>query len=101
MDVDAAPFWSLACDYREIGSLRKLLLRIAPVTMMVNGQGWRVPMEVLRSPVMGSGLPGSLAELAELFEGAAAPKSRVKKITFGGAGIGDYAPVCRAEILTP
>ena len=101
MDVDAAPFWSLACDYREIGSLRKLLLRIAPVTMMVNGQGWRVPMEVLRSPVMGSGLPGGLAELAELFDGAAAPKSRVKTIAFGGPGIGDYAPVCRAEILAP
>ncbi len=100
LDLSAADFWSLSCGYRPIGALRKFLLRVAPVTMTVNDRkAARVPMEVLNSPLV-STTPGSLTELAGMFEASSASKPRVNIIEFGGPGIVNYGPVCQVEILT-
>lgn len=106
LTTDRTPeFWSLSCGYRTVGWFRKVLLRVAPVTMFADGESaGRVPMEVLNSPMMWNPMPGSLAELGELFEASNLPRAAARPVSFGnvsfaGPGAVNYGPVCRVEIF--
>jgi hypothetical protein len=98
LTTDKTPeFWSLSCGYRTVGWLRKVLLRVAPVTMFVDGESaGRVPVEVLSSPMMWNPMPSSLAELGELFEASSVPR-KMASVSFDGPGVVNYGPVCQVQ----
>ncbi len=101
LELNMSDFWSLSCGYRPIGLLRKFLLRVPPVTITVGDRkAARVPMEVLSSPLRGRDMPGSLTELAEMFDASAAVRPPVKTVSFGGPGVVNYGPACQVEFLT-
>jgi len=95
---DSPRLWSMNCRLTAWGAVEKLFFRVPPVLMAVDGIPSRVIPEVLVSPVMGNFLPRNLAELAALLTPQAPHQPLVRRVTFGGTGIGAYAPVCRVEL---
>lgn len=103
---DTAAFWSLACHPTSAGSVRNFLFRVPVVTMTVekdNGsrEEYRSITEVLTAPVMGTWLPDTLAEFAEVFASRPVPRFRTRKLTFGGLGANFYQSNCEARLLQP
>ncbi len=103
---DTAAFWSLACSLTSAGSLRNFLFRVPVPTMTTerdNGsrEEYRSITEVLTAPVMGTWLPSTLAEFAEVFASKPAPRFRTRKLIFGGLGAYFYQPNCEARLLQP
>ena len=99
-------FWKMACGTSAAGTLRKLLFRIPEVAMEVEGptgddKSFRIVLEVLTSPVLGNYLPASLAEFASVLDPAANLTPTVRKLTFAGAGVSSYSPICQVEFLVP
>jgi len=104
--TETATFWSLSCHLTGAGSIRKLLFRAPVVNMTVDAEDsrskeYRSITEVLTTPVMGSWLPGSLAEFAAVMESDSAPRFRVLKLVFGGPGTPYYQSTCEASLLRP
>ncbi len=101
---EVAPFWSLSCHLTKAGSLRKLLFR-APVTTMVvatedgHREEYRSITEVLTTPVMGTWLPGTLPELAEVLQDSPPPSFRNRKLIFDGEGARFYESSCEARFF--
>jgi hypothetical protein len=95
-------FWSMQCDLSTAGRLRKMLFRVSEVTVEAAGSSqalgkYRVIMDVLQTPVMGSFLPTTLVEWAELLRGGT-PTYSVNALTFGGDGLGSYSSPCQVEL---
>lgn len=95
-------FWSMHCDLSTTGALAKLLYRVPEVTVESAGHSeargqFRVIMDVLQTPVMGSLLPTTLTELAELLSGGT-PTYSVSGLTFGGKGFDSYSFPCQIEL---
>jgi hypothetical protein len=95
-------FWSMQCELSRTGRLRKLLFRVPEVTVEPAGnsqaQGrYRVIMDLVRTPVMGSFLPTTLVELAELLRGGT-PTYSVSALTFAGDGLASYSSPCQVEL---
>lgn len=103
---DTASFWSLACHPTSAGSLRNFLFRVPVVTMTIerdNGsrKEYRSISEVLTAPLMGTWLPDTLGEFAEVFSSEPAPHFRTRKLTFDGPGANFYQSNCQARLLQP
>jgi hypothetical protein len=121
--VPAMDFWSLRCGASAVGAIENLVLRVPPVIMRVeNSTGAsysaRVIVPLLSTPILGSSLPRTLADLASLMSAGPitgpiakpigttidrtnAPAAPVRKITFGGSGVSAYSRTCALEFLTP
>jgi hypothetical protein len=103
---DTAAFWSFACGLTSAGSLRNFLFRVPAVTMTVerddgSRKEYRSITEVLTTPVMGTWLPDTLAEFAEVFASEPVPHFQTRKLTFGGLGANFYQSNCQARLLQP
>jgi hypothetical protein len=95
-------FWSMQCDLTRAGRLRKMLFRVPVVTVELEGNSqargiYRVIMDVVRTPVMGSFLPTTLVEFAELLRGGT-PTYSVSALTFAGNGLRFYSSPCQVEL---
>jgi hypothetical protein len=101
----AAVFWTMKCGYSARGSIQKLLTRVPPVNMSVHETGGevrearRILPGVLVSPVLGTYLPGNLAQFAAVFEPGTNPGYSVDRVEFGGDGTTSYASTCEVEFL--
>jgi len=97
-------FWTMNCPLNTKGKVRKLVYRLTEVHALESTcAGVRAPrrvlMTVLTSPVMGTFLPGSLAEFAAVFADRP-PACAVNAITFE-SGLGSYSNQCEVEFLRP
>jgi hypothetical protein len=98
-------FWTMTCTASHSGTLRKLLFRIPPVIVTIpRGDGVvrtaRVIPELLVSPVVAS-MPGTLAELAGVFDPDTPTLPTPERMLFGGWGTGSYSRNCQVEIFRP
>jgi hypothetical protein len=98
-------FWSLRCGNTLTGEIRKLLFRMPESEILIENQAGivrraRVNPEMLGAPVMGTYLPATLTEFAAVFQAKSAIPA-VRKVAFGGPGIGSYTSVCEAELASP
>ena len=104
---NGAVFWTMKCDYSPSGVMQKLFARSDVVTMSVHEAGGlvrqahRVIPDLLVSPVLGNYLPENLAQFAAIFQADTNPAYSVDRVSFGGAGVSAYAPVCEAELFRP
>ncbi len=101
---DTPVFWTMNCPLNAKGKVRKLVYRLTEVHALEKTcAGVRAPrrmlMTVLTSPVMGSFLPGSLAEFAAVFAGRP-PACPVDSIAFE-SGLGSYSGQCEVEFFRP
>jgi hypothetical protein len=98
-------FWTLRCGNSLIGEVRKLLFHVPESEMRIENEAGmvrraRVIPEMLGAPVMGTFLPANLTEFAAVFQAQGAIPA-VRKLAFGGPGIGDYASPCEGELMRP
>jgi hypothetical protein len=97
-------FWTMRCSLSRTGKLRALLARVPAVMMDVNGRdgrtrGFRVLLPVLGAPSLGSCLPSSLAEFAEVFSEHEKRDFAVAKLEFRSLGKSAYRQDCEVEFL--
>jgi hypothetical protein len=96
-------FWNMTCSASYTGMLRKLLFRVSPVTVSILRDGRvrtaRVIPELLVSPVIAS-MPGTLAQLARVFDPETPMLPTPETIVFGG-GTSNYSRTCQVEIFQP
>ncbi|HEY1496665.1 MAG TPA: hypothetical protein VGF49_19055 [Candidatus Solibacter sp.] len=101
---DAPVFWTMNCPLNAKGKVRKLVYRLTEVHALEKTcSGVRAPRRVLpavlTTPVMGSSLPGSLAEFAAVFAGTPLTCA-VESIAFE-SGLGSYSGRCEIEFFRP
>jgi hypothetical protein len=97
----AGVLWSMECPLSFSGSLQNTFFRVPEVTMSIDGDDaypWkaRVIVPLLASPVLGTYLPTTLDDFAELFKGGIASYSN-DRIDFGGPGMEAYGGACRVS----
>jgi hypothetical protein len=97
-------FWTMKCGYNTTGKLQELLFRVPPVSISVHETTGvtrvaRVIPEVLVSPVLGTYLPGTLSQFAEVFSPGARPGYSVDRIRLDGPGTAAYAHTCEVQLL--
>ena len=97
-------FWTMRCGMNRRGKLLSLLFRVPAAEIEVRKAGgtaksYRVIPEVLSSPVMGTWLPGTLAETAAVFAESGSPGFAVRRLLFGGEGMACYSGECEFELL--
>jgi hypothetical protein len=97
-------FWTMQCPLSRTGSLRALLARVPVVMMDVSGrdgrtQSFRVLLPVLGAPSLGSYLPRSLDEFAEVFGESRDRDFSVANLEFRSLGKSAYKQDCEVEFL--
>jgi hypothetical protein len=106
MPLSADPvFWTMRCPLSTSGELRALLTRVPAVMMDMNYKdgrtgNYRVILPVLEGPSLGTQLPSSLAEFAEVFS-ELEDRDRdflVAKLAFRSLG-NAYRSDCKVELL--
>ena len=99
-------FWTMNCGQSIRGRFQRLMFPVPRVSATVHetvglGRSARVIPEVLVSPVLGTYLPGTLAQFAAVFRPDVNPAYSVYRIAFEGTGIASYSSSCQGEFLRP
>jgi hypothetical protein len=97
-------FWTIQCPLSRSGKLRALVARVPPVMMDVNGrdgrtQSFRVLLPVLGTASLGTYLPSSLDEFAEVFSEREDRDFSVANLEFRSLGKSAYRQDCEVEFL--
>jgi hypothetical protein len=93
----------MTCSLAPRSVLQNLLFRVPPVTVSIRRAGntrtARVIPRLLESPVIAS-MPGTLAQMAEVFDPDAPVLPSSETLSFGG-GTGNYSRTCQVQIFRP
>lgn len=99
-------FWTMRCPLTRAGQLEALILHVLPVTITVVEHGGkaftlRAVPQVLEAPSMGTYLPTTSAEFAEVLKDGENPNFIIETLRLGGPGASAYSPSCEVELLHP